>query len=60
MQADNSLRLLLRKDAITLRRNLSFLTMFIVLPCVVMFAFGTLFDILDNGWAEESHNLERK
>ena len=53
MKAGESLKLLLRKDFITLRRNVSFLVMFILFPVAVMFAFGTLFEILNTGWVEE-------
>ena len=49
--------ILLKKDLLTLRRNLVFLCMFFILPCSLMLSFGVLQDAIGNELAEEQHNF---
>lgn len=50
-------RILLRKDLLTLRRNFAFLLMFFVLPCALMLSFGVLQDAIGTELAGEQHNF---
>ena len=52
--------MLLRKDALTLRRNWTFLLMFIVLPILMMSSFAYLNDLMTGQPMPEQHNFFRK
>ena len=53
------MKVLLTKDFQTLKRNLIFLVMFIVLPCALMFSFQFLHDVIGTEYAPTKHNFEQ-
>ena len=52
------IKVLFRKDMLTLKRNWSFLLMFVVLPIALMTVFGILTEILAGKVMPEKHNFE--
>lgn len=51
---------LLKKDFITLKRNLGFILMFIALPIVMMGTFWKLQSLIEAKWSPEQHHMESK
>ena len=58
MREANNVRVLLKKDLLTLKRNYSFLVSFFVMPLVMMACFAYLKDLLANEHAPEQHNFQ--
>ena len=54
------IKVLFKKDMLTLRRNWSFLLMFVILPLAMMSAFGFLSEILAGKFMPEQHNFQCK
>jgi hypothetical protein len=50
-------RVLLRKDLLTLKRNLGFATSFILLPILMMITFAQLQSYVEGNLAPEQHNF---
>jgi len=53
-------KVLLRKDFLTLKRNFMFFMTFIILPIAVMSGFNFLHSLVEGELAPERHNLFRK
>jgi ABC-type Na+ efflux pump permease subunit len=53
-------KVLLRKDYLTLKRNWMFFLTFIILPIAVMSGFNFLESLVEGELAPERHNLVRK
>ena len=53
-------RVLLRKDFLTLKRNWMFFMTFLILPVAIMSGFSFLESIVEGEMAPERHNLDRK
>ena len=50
---EGHVKILLRKDYFTLRRNFVFLAMFVFLPCMLMLSFGKLQDSIGTEYRPE-------
>ena len=53
-------KVLLRKDLITLRRNVVFIVSFILFPFTLMLFYGKLLEYVSNEWRPEETHLESK
>ena len=53
-------KVLLRKDFLTLKRNWMFFLTFVILPIAVMSGFNFLESLVEGELAPERHNLDRK
>ena len=53
-------KILLRKDFLTLKRNFMFFMTFIILPIAVMSGFNFLHSLVEGELAPERHNTDRK
>ena len=53
-------RVLLRKDFLTLKRNWMFFLTFIILPVAIMSGFNFIESLVEGEMAPERHNLDRK
>jgi hypothetical protein len=51
-------RVLLRKDYLTLKRNMGFIASFILMPIMMITAFSLLQWFLEGNLTPEKHNLE--
>ena len=55
----NHIKVLLRKDILTLKRNWIYLIMFFMLPLTMMYGFWTLETYIDRVRTPEKHNTEK-
>ena len=54
------MKVLLRKDFLTLKRNWMFFLTFLVLPVAIMSGFNFIQSLVEGELAPERHNLDRK
>lgn len=53
-------KVLLRKDFLTLKRNWMFFLTFLILPIAIMSGFNFIESLVEGELAPERHNLDRK
>ena len=53
-------KVLIKKDFLTLKRNWMFFLTFLILPVMIMSGFSFLESIVEGELAPERHNLDRK